>query len=281
MHVVPRTRWSALLAGLTLALAAQAQDVTGGGFYPFRGNARSVGLAGAFTAVSDDTGGLQFNPAGVAQVKQRMAEGSIKVNKNGGNYYSLSYIEPVRQGKFGGGFTYLRSSDGTGRSDKVFQFTYGQYVYQGLAVGVNLRFHSVKTAATKDDGFAFDFGAMYTPPSQPKFTLGLTALNINDPSFRGIGKAKRVFNAGVAYRPDKYTTLSLDWFDIGSIAKQGQVRFGGERWFGNNIAVRAGVAQRTFGAGVSVAFRYVKLDYGFQRIERGSDLNVVSLAGSF
>lgn len=282
MHVVPRMRWSALVAGLVVALGAQAQDVTGGGFYPFRGNARSVGFAGAYTAVSDDCGGLQFNPAGMAQVKARTAEGSIKVNRNGGNYYSLAYIEPIREtGKFGGGFTYLRGDDGTGRSDKVFQFTYGQVVYPGVAAGVNLRYHSVKAAGVKDDGFAFDVGAMYTPPTLSKVTVAVAVLNVNEPSFRGIGKAKRVFNAGASYRPDKFTTVSLDWYDIGSVAHQGQVRFGAERWLSNNIAVRAGVAQRTFAFGVSVAYKYIKFDYGFQRIDRAADVNVMSLSGSF
>ncbi|NUP99019.1 MAG: hypothetical protein HUU35_04085 [Armatimonadetes bacterium] len=282
MAHLPRVRWFGLAVLIGLVAGAQAQDVSGAGFYPFRGSARTIGLAGAFTAVSDDTAGLQFNPAGMAQLTTRQASYDQKVNADGENYYRLAYIEPSREGgRLAGGLSFLRGADTTGRVDKVYQFTYGQYWMEGFAAGVNLRYHTVEAGAVQDENFSFDIGVLYTPPTAPKWTAGLAVLDVNEPTFSGIGRAKRIFNAGAAYRPDEMTVLSLDWYDIGSVAKRGQVRFGGERQLTENIAVRAGVAEDTFGVGVSLHWRYFTLDYGFQRVDQGPDLNMISVVGNF
>ena len=281
MTHVPHRRWSALgVILVAISWPAAAQNTSGAGFYPFIGNARTIGMAGAYTAVSDDTGGLLFNPAGMAQVATRQASVTQKVN-GGTNYLALSYIEPVKEGKFGGGFTYLRASDGTGRVDKAFQFTYGQYVEKGLAFGVNVKYLDVRATATKDTGFSFDIGALYTPPSHPQWTVGLAVLDINEPSFKGLGLEKRIYNAGVAFRPDKQTVLALDWYDIGSVAKRGRVRFGAERQLTRNIQLRAGVTQQVFAVGASLTFKYVTIDYGFQRVDKAADLNMLSVVGNF
>jgi len=277
----PRARWLVAAAGMAVAGCAQAQDVSGAGYYPFRGSARTIGLAGAFTALSDDTAGLHFNPAGIAQVDTRQAEVTQKVNADGENYFHLAYIEPITSKKFGGGLSYFRASDGTGRVDKVYQFTYGQYVAEGLAVGASLRYHTAKAGAVSDEQFSFDFGALYTPAKAPDFSFGVAVLDINEPSFSGLGLCKRVWNLGVAYRPDKFTSLALDWYDIGSVAKKGGIRFGGERQLTKNIAVRAGVAEDTFAVGVSLMYKYLTLDYGFQRIDNGADMNMLSVVGNF
>ncbi len=276
-------RWILLgVVALVASSGIKAQDVSGAGFYPFRGSARTIGLAGAFTALSDDTAGLNFNPAGMVQIVQRQASFDLKVNGNGESYYRLAYVEPITQDKpVGGGFMYSRSSDGTGRVDKVYQFTYAQPVYEGLAAGVNLRYHAVDTVGASDEAFSFDLGLLYTPPSAPQWTAGLVVLDIPEPSFQGVGLAKRVYNAGVAYHPDDRTTLALDWYDIGSIAKRGHLRFGGERLLTDNIAVRAGVGEDTFGVGVSVMWRYFTLDYGFQRVDNGPDLNLLTVLANF
>lgn len=276
-----RTSWVAAAAMVLVGMGAQAQDVSGGGFYPFRGSARTIGLAGAFTAVADDTAGLHFNPAGMAQIQTRQASFDIKVNSSGENYWRLAYVEPVASGKLGGGLSYIHASDGAGRKDRIYQLTYGQYFAQGLAVGANLRYHTVQTIGNNDEDFAFDFGALYTPPSAPNFSFGLAALDINEPSFQGIGLSKRVFNLGAAWRPDRFTVLALDWYDIGSHAKRGMVRFGAERVLSENIALRAGVAEQTFGVGISLMYRYLTLDYGFQSVDNGPDINMLSVTGNF
>ncbi|MCC7491618.1 MAG: hypothetical protein IT204_04695 [Fimbriimonadaceae bacterium] len=277
----PRARWIALAMIAAAVGGAQAQDVSGGGFYPFRGSARTIGLAGAFTALSDDTAGLQFNPAGIAQVQTRMGSYSQKVNGSGENYLNIAYIEPIKPGKFGGGLNYLRASDGTGRVDKSYQFTYGQFVMEGLAVGVNLRYHTVTAGAVKDEQFGFDFGALYQSPKNPDWAFGFAVLDINEPSFTGLGLSKRVFTVGTVYRPDTKTALSLDWYDIGGVARRGQVRFGAERQLTQNIALRAGVAEDTFGVGVSLTYKYFTIDYGFQRNDAGPDLNLLSVIANF
>lgn len=279
MSHLPRLRWIAMAVVITALGGARAQDVSGGGFYPIRGSARTIGLAGAFTAVSDDVAGLQFNPAGMAQLTTRQGGASIEVN-DGEDYFNISYIEPVESGKFGGGLMYTTASV-AGRDDDVYQFTYGQYWAPGLAAGASFRYHTVDVGAASDEQFSFDFGLLYQPTTLPEWSFGLTVLDINEPSFSGIGLSKRVFNAGAAYRPDEYTTIALDWYDIGSAAKRGQIRLGAERLLSENIGVRAGFTEDVFGVGVSLRYRYLTLDYGFQRIDNGPDINMISVLGNF
>ncbi|MBI5831702.1 MAG: hypothetical protein HZB16_05230 [Armatimonadetes bacterium] len=273
--------WLVVCGLLVMPWRAQAQDTSGAGFFPFRGSARTAGLAGAFTAVADDVAGLQWNPAGMTQVATRQAGVNFKVNGDGGDYLNVSYIEPVRQGKFGGGFTYINATDGAGRRDNVFQFTYGQAFTNELSFGANLRYQTADAGATTDQNFSFDFGLLFRPKRYKQWAVGLTALDINEPSFTGIGLQKRIFNLGLAYHPDEYTTLALDWYDIGSLAHRGQARFGAERQVTRNIAVRAGVAQDTFGVGLSLMYKYFTFDYGFQRLSGAPDMNMISVTANF
>lgn len=271
----------ALIGLLSLPWVAMAQDVSGAGFYPFRGSARTVGLAGAFTALSDDTGGLHFNPAGMAQMDSRQGEFDLQVNSDGEDYFRLAYVEPIREGKVGGGFSYFRASDGTGRSDKVYQYTYGQYVADGVAVGASIRYHVIDTAGGGDEGFGVDIGAIYSPPNMPEWSFGLAALDVNEPSFDGVGLSKRIYNLGAAYRPDELTLFSLDWYDIGSNARHGGLRFGAERQLTNNIVLRGGVAEDVFSVGLTLMWKYFHLDYGFMRVDDGADVNMFSLLANF
>lgn len=282
MSHLRRPSWIALAMLLCVPFSAMAQqDISGGGFYPFRGSARTIGLAGAYTAIADDTAGLLFNPAGMAQINQRQGSVDLKVNADGENYFRLAYVEPVRSNKVGGGLNFFRASDGTGRSDKVYQFTYGQMFQQGLAFGASVRYQEVTAPGAKDEGFAFDLGLLYRPPTEPKWRFGLAVLNVNEPRFSGIGLGKRTYNVGIAFDLDEFTTFDLDWYDIGSQAKRGQLRFGGERLLTENIAVRAGVAEDTFGVGLSLRYQYFTLDYGFQRVDNGPDINLLSLLANF
>lgn len=283
MSQLPRSSWYAVAALLVLPLAASAQlnDVSGAGFYPFRGSARTIGLAGAFTAISDDAAGMHFNPAGMTQIDDSQAEVDLKVNADGENYFRLAFVQPIRANKYGGGLSYLRASDGTGRTDKVYQFTYGQEFQRGVSFGINLRYHEVKAPGASDEDFSFDIGALYQPPSHPQWSFGAAVLDINEPSFRNIGLAKRIYNLGVAYRPDEHTVLDLDWYDIGSQARRGSLRFGGERVMTDNIVLRAGVGEETFGVGVSLRYTHFTLDYGFQRVKAAPDLNMLSVLANF
>lgn len=283
MSHLPRSTW--LVVGV-LALSGSAlwaQDVSGAGSFPFYGTARTIGLAGAFTGVADDTGGLHWNPAGMAQLKERAAEGTFKLNTGGPNYYHVAYIQPMTADvKFGGGFSLLHAKDATGRSDMAAQYTYGQWFREReLAFGANIRYHTAKAAGTSGSNISVDFGTLYTPLRYRHYTFGLVALDINEPTFKGIGRAKRVFNAGIGWRPDHNTLIAADWYDIASMAHRGQLKLGVERTLTQNMTLRAGVAEKTFGVGLGLAWHYLKFDFGFQRIKGQSDLNAISLGSSF
>jgi hypothetical protein len=276
-----RTPWLVLVATMLAPWGAQAQNTSGAGFYPFRGTARTIGMAGAYFAVADDTAGLQWNPAGMAQLNTRQGEATIKVNGSGEQYLHFAFISPVKPGQFGCGVQLFRAADGAGRSDRIAEFTYGQYATSEIAFGGTVKYQDAKTSSNSSDNFSFDIGVLYRPKQYKQWTAALTVLDINEPSFTGMGLQKRTYNFGLGYRPDSKTVLDLDWYDVGSIAKRGQARFGAERQVTNNFALRAGVAENTFGVGLSLMFKYVTVDYGFQHVSDASDLNMLSLTGNF
>ncbi|NWG76081.1 MAG: hypothetical protein HXY24_16030, partial [Rubrivivax sp.] len=76
-------------------------------------------------------------------------------------------------------------------------------------------------------------------------------------------------------------TLSLDWYDIGSSAKRGGLRLGAERQLTDNIIIRGGVAEDVFSVGITLAWRYFHLDYGFLRVDDGPDVNMFSVLANF
>lgn len=282
MSLRMRSLGLAIASVLLVPGALHAQDVSGAGFYPFRGSARTIGLAGAYTAIADDTAGMMWNPAGIAQVTNRQAAGDLKVNTGGEDYWRLAYIEPIAPGKpFGGGLMYANASLGTGRDDDIYQLTYGQFFFDEFAFGASLRYHVVDTPGGGDEKFAFDVGLLYTPESLPRWSFGASLLDLNEPNFPGIGTVRRTFNLGAAFRLDEYTQFALDWYDVGGNADRGQLRFGAERVLTDYLAVRAGVAERTLAFGATVNYRGFSLDYGFQAVDNGPDVNMLSLLARF
>lgn len=199
---------------------------------------RPAGMGGAFTAIANDSNGLLWNPAGVAQMKN--AEGSfmyatyyngldLKAGKDSINlgYNYLAFVYPKASiGTFG--ISWANFTATNLYKENTYALTYAKRINDWLPelppkiyVGLNLK--SLGYSWTLDDyaksdpvftdggtsksAFTVDMGALIKP--YDRLAVGLAAKNLTQPNV-GLKDADKVpmeIKAGVAYR---YTPITPD-----------------------------------------------------------------------
>lgn len=200
-----------------LTVPAAAQDLPAPGV-------RAAGMGGAFTAVADDASAVYWNPAGLAS----------------GSFFSLVLDHDSRDegsasllalGTPPLGFAYYRTATGSranGRNSLVAHHA-GATVLQSLGdhfvVGGTAKFvHGVVDgggASVSSNKFDADVGVMLKGSLG---RIGLTAQNLTEPSFEGIGEAvtlERRVRTGIALNILELTMISAD-FDL-TTARAGSV----------------------------------------------------------
>ena len=104
--------------------------------------ARPIGMANAFTAISDDAHAIHYNPAGLTQVRRSEFTAGygklymgLKDNSNLGNGF-VGAVQPLRQGQLGvAGMGWLSLSlEGAYREDTL-SLAYGKELMAGLFMG--------------------------------------------------------------------------------------------------------------------------------------------------
>jgi len=273
-------------------------DTAGAGAYPYLGTARTLGMGGAYTAVADDNAGLWWNPAGVTQILANQGQASVEVNEDEVDYFQVSYVAPEPNlGGLSTGYGLISGKiEGAGgagvdRKDLVLQYSIGQRYDERTAFGASLKYHDVDLKpVSSDKGFSFDLGLLYDYPLNiepdeegfaPTLKLGLSVLDINEPSFDRIGLQRRTLNLGGAYQVDPGTWVALDFHDLGDHAKRQEIRLGGERLVTDRILVRAGFAGSDFAIGFGILYRSFTVDFGFRRVADEPDLNILSVYAGF
>lgn len=280
-------RWTKVWAVGTMVLlvggVAWAQvpgDSWSAGFYPALGTARTLGLAGAFTAIADDAGGVLWNPAGIMQMRAKLGNASAAVNVADADYLFLGFVQPALEEGVCSGFAFINASTQAVRDDRVYQYTLAQeLVERPLAFGASLKYHTLSTPGAEDEAVSFDLGVLYR--YNDVLRLGAAVLDVNEPSFRGIGRQWRMVNLGVALAPDNSTLLAVDYYDVGDHANQAALRFGGERWITERLQLRAGITEGRFSVGFSIEYPTFRVDFAYQRVEEGADLNMLSVQAVF
>ncbi|MDZ7721376.1 MAG: PorV/PorQ family protein [candidate division KSB1 bacterium] len=166
--------------------------------------ARAAGMGEAFVAVANDATAPFWNPAGLANIKNKelhFMHSKWLPNLADDLFYDFaSFVYPMQDiGTFGVNVTFLNlgeqiHTDETGNQLGTFNSneysiaaTYGTKLSQDWAVGLGLRYirsnlSSVSVGAEQGDGignaFAFDLATMYTLPFHRKLTLGMNLSNM-------------------------------------------------------------------------------------------------------
>jgi len=232
---------------------------------------RAMGMGGAFIAVADDVQSVYWNPAGLANVKERQF-GWQKVTNN---RESINYIDvfefamPLENGKSGIGLHYTNNREaaaygadsnnyGINYKSSWWTLSYGEKINDKFAVGVNIRQEKESVDGIVEAGittlgksnnttYATDFGVLYK--ESDKLSYGLL---IQDSSGRG---KEANWRPAVAYRPDNKTIVAFDVYNAteGFNSKR-EYSIGIEHKFSDKVAIRMGNyhGSMTYGAGIAI-----------------------------
>jgi len=232
---------------------------------------RAMGMGGAFIAVADDVQSVYWNPAGLANVKEKQFGWQKATNNREGiNYIDIFELTmPLENGKSGIGLHYTNNREaavyGTDSNNYAMNYksswwtlSYGEKINDKFAVGVNIRQEKESADGTVEGGittlgkssnttYATDLGLFYK--ESDKLSYGLL---IQDSSGRG---KEANWRPAVAYRPDNKTIVAFDVYNATeAYHSKREYSIGIEHKFSDKVAIRVGNyhGSMTYGAGVNV-----------------------------
>lgn len=265
---------TALLLVLVLASSpARAQDPTGtASLTAFGLGARPLGMAGAFTALSDDANALFYNPAGLARLQNRQLT-SLYARQYGGLFdtFALGYAQPG----FGGAFLTYSMGDIPYTDETGFpsgsRFGVGEHLFLGsyarrvgpLDLGASLKSYGQTLEAVSGSGFTLDLGILWAPAGTP-YQAGLAARNL-------LGQV--IYSAG---RPDAFDPVVVlgGAYRIGPVVlaldkdQPGPWRLGAEYRASDLVSLRVGIRSGeslTFTAGLGLSLDGYTVQYAYEQ----------------
>ncbi|MHB9155731.1 MAG: PorV/PorQ family protein [Endomicrobiales bacterium] len=280
-----RTRLLVSIIACLLLLAqqgfAKGEGTTAASFLKVDVGARPAAMGGTYCAFSGELNNVNYNPAGLADMKLREISFTHNEWVEGMRGEFLAYAHPVADiGVLAASVNYFYmdglterdiNGDATGKSfgasDGAFTLTAARKLQSGLLGGMNLK---LITGSVKDAGasaFALDAGILY---KQRNFKAGIalqnagTALQLGSESF----PLPLNLKCGVVYRPLDGLNVALDLNQ--PLAGAADARLGAEYIVAGMVFLRAGFRPRsdaTTGAGISAGFGInyedLRFDYAF------------------
>ncbi|MGB9742183.1 MAG: UPF0164 family protein [candidate division WOR-3 bacterium] len=223
---------------------------------------RAEGMGGSFTAVADDIGAVDFNPAGLALISEKQFLGFYKL-LYGGVGVNLHTIQagagvPVRNL----GAIALRFQE-TGfklQSQRSLKLAHGFQIAEGLMFGYGINGYSLYQQ-NFGAGFALGVDLSLLARFARFWSAGFYARNVNMPRIGSSELPQRlVFGIGFSPRPGIQSAVQ--------VAKEPGIRtqfaFGQEfEVVADYLSLRAGVETEPvrFSFGVGTGFRKVGVDY--------------------
>lgn len=246
--------------------------------------ARSIGLGGTVTALSNDASTTFWNPSGVAMLQRQEIVFSYADRFGLGlNNSFTSYVFPLFE-RHAIGVDWLRESFGdTELKDalNIINVGYGFQLHRALSVGVGTKavFQSIEldgVSLRSASGFGFDLGLVLAPKSETlnKFRFGLTLQDVggtkvqdSDTQFEEEILEQNV-RGGVAFQATRDIMLAAD-------IDQNNVHFGAEYQPIASLIVRGGLNRAlsepngadnslAFALGFGLKYNSFQLDYAFE-----------------
>jgi hypothetical protein len=230
---------------------------------------RPEGMAGAFTAIADDAGAVDFNPAGLFQVEaaQAQAFGKLLYGGAGVGLHTTHAVLCLPVAKLGTMGLRWQETGFSLEAQRSLKFAHGFRLAEGLAFGYGLNGYNL---SQKDfgQGFAFGLDLGLFARIYKLWTIGFYAHNLNMPKMgNGIGNGDlpRLLVLGLGFSPAAGINSAVD------ISKEpGQptnVSVGQEfRIVENHLVLRAGVQTEPvrLSFGLRTGLSKIHLDYALR-----------------
>lgn len=245
--------------------------------------ARTIGLGGSATALSDDAGTSFWNPSGVPLLQRTELAFSYADRYGMGiksNYGSFVYPLFERHAL---GIDFLRESFGDGELSDAFQIlnaTYGVRPFQFLSLGlsgkwvsqnIDLNGASLRSAG----GFGFDLGLLLTPRFKPldRLRLGITLKDVGGTSVRDENSQvkeevfKQTWRVGTSYRlrDDLMVALDVDDKLYAGAEYQPHAMLALRGGLNRDLSAPAGADNTlTYALGFGLRWKNARIDYAFE-----------------
>lgn len=286
-------------------------------FNKFEGvGARSLGMGGAFTSISDDASCLYYNPAGLLRVKEReeMYMYSSKLNELTYQYVGLVWKNT--------GFSYINQQGKLAKADRqwgedagesIYAISYAKKIQGKIGAGGSLKILHYANERASDSGFGFDLGVLYSPEIKEDISLGLAIRNIGSkiqdqtinpvisggcsirlsPGLFWKGLRSNGFGEGYAcgFKRNSFfdepfpLLMSLDLYNKKDNKDKNKLgwAFGAEYTSFDVLLLRLGLNNGDIGGGIGLAHDKWRLDYAYstKKLIESVDNHYISLSMSF
>lgn len=277
-----------LFLGAALAFGLAARAFAGAGatqseFLKIGLSARAAGMAGAFGAIADDLGALEYNSAGLGLLTNSQVSFMYSRWLADVNFGSVAgaHLVPFL-GTIGAAVSFLDLGEIEGTSAPTFRassflvrLAWARTLLENLTIGAGAKILNEKISDFNSSGGTVDAGVLWTPVRG--VTLGGAIKNLG---------AVSAFEAESDPLPMQ-ATFALAWkgleSDFGQLIAAADVdwylppanlfnpSFGVEFWGGRYFALRAGYAVKKtdlaglvgFAAGIGVRWETLRIDYAF------------------
>jgi hypothetical protein len=258
-------------AALILALAAAPGAAH---FERFDSSSRALAFGEAYVALATDASGVIWNPAALALVGRREAQLSAAQPYFVPGLLASSIVvaTPALGGALGAGWHRIGNEF---LAENVWILSYGRWVYRddrgagflggalkvghvGVDAGPGEPDYGGSTSATADVGAFWQM--------RGGWTAGAVVRNVGEPQVDlvdgdGATPWETAIDAGIAYRWRPESTISGGWTSAGR--NRDAFRAGGEIWFYDVFAVRAGVLGTEFAGGFGLRNERWQIDSSF------------------
>jgi len=269
-------------------------------------DARNSALGGALVAVADDTGSLAVNPAGLAMVTGSalsfshsfwaqdlsLEHGAFGTSVNGiglagsANYLNFGAFDQYEIGPSG-----LVANGSFTPQALAFSAGGGVQIVKGVYAGAAVNWAGQNLTGSFDSAFSGNLGLLYRHESG--FSMGAALLNAGQ-ALEGFTLPLQV-SAGAAFQKDlglgpagEHSILAAGQWDYLPNSALSSFSFGGEYWYQQRLALRAGYRLSSYGNSdglrgfsAGAGFRFSQLEISYALITLGSLGNSHQISLSF
>ena len=294
---------SAALMLANTAAYASGPGTTGASFLKVGVGARELALGSAASVLTEGANAANWNPAKLAEVKQKSLSASYNMLFIDESQGALAYASPLSGGGgvVGAGINYLTVADIEKRvsdtntpdskfsnNNMAFTLSYAKpEVKPGLALGANLKYISQKLDTADDKAIALDLGSTYK--LNEAWTAAFVMQNLGTKI--GPDSLPLIFKAGAArsFLEGKLATgAEVDWL---AQDERFYLSLGAEYLLNKSFAFRAGYQFGRsadelgglvgLGAGIGLKFERFALDYAYVPFGDLGDTHRMTLGFNF